>query len=449
MNLNTTQYEFDLVSSIIKNGINLDAVNILEKLPADAFTNMRARAIYQAVHGLYKTSEIVNLTTVSDTIENKPELNNLFSCVLADLTDLIKNSFCSPAQYKSYAKHLRKAMYVRQTIESLDEAKRLLTSDGNLSAVAEKVSKIVSGMTLETDRKLPRSMKEIAKDIPRLLEARETPSVFTTGFPDMDAQMGSVNDDDYLIIAARPGMGKTELAAAIGNYVSQSKSVYICSMEMSDTQVFERLMAINGNYSGTKIKNFFDNNDTDMAIVSASLGETATRKIYIQDTPNMTLSSVIADAKHVKRITGDLGLIVIDYFGLIKTSGGNRTQELGEISRSLKQLAKEIKTPVLLLCQLNRSLESRVDKRPIMSDLRECGDLEQDADQIMFIYRDEVYNEDTSAKGIAEIIWGKHRHKQTGRCLLTFNNGHFQSFAGNIADYDRQEKQSFSGGMNY
>ena len=442
MNLNTVHSEMSLLGGIIASGLTLDAIEVLEKLPVEAFTNHRNKELFQVLKTMQTHNLDITMVDVSEYIESKKD--SLFENSMAELADIMKN-WISPARFKSVAKKLRQAMYVRQTLQTLEDAKDMLTSDMLLDDAVNAVSERLAGIKLETDRKLPRSFEDIAKEYPDELEKRQLPSCLNTGFNDLDRVMGRVECDELIILAARPAMGKTELAAAIANHVAKDKSIYIASMEMSDTQIFERLISIEGNYSGSKLKNFFDNDDVDMAKVGASVGEVSSRQGYIQDMTGMTLRDVEQDIEYVKRKTKDLGLIVIDHFGLFDTGSenGNRTQQLGKISRDIKQLAKRVKTPILLLCQLNRSLEARADKRPIMSDLRECGDLEQDANKIMFIYRDEVYNPESPNKGTAEIIFGKNREKSLENCNLTFTNGHFGTFNG---VYHEEETKDYSGG---
>lgn len=444
MNLNTVHIEMSLLGGILASGLTLDAIEVLDKLPIDAFTNHRNKELFQTLKIMQTQNLDITMIEVSSLIDSKK--SSLFDDSMSELADIMKN-YISPARFKSVAKALRQAMYVRQTLQTLEDAKEMLTSDMRLDDAVNAVSERLAGIKLETDRKLPRSFEEIAKEYPDELEKRQLPSCLETGFADLDKVMGRVECDELIILAARPAMGKTELAAAIANHVAKDKSIYIASMEMSDTQIFERIISIEGNYPGSKLKNFFENDDSEMARVGASVGEVSSRQGYIQDMTGMTLRDVEQDVEFVKRKTKDLGLIVIDHFGLFETGNdnGNRTQQLGKLSRDIKQLAKRVKTPVLLLCQLNRSLESRADKRPIMSDLRECGDLEQDANKIMFIYRDEVYNPDSPNKGVAEIIFGKNREKNLENCNLVFANGHFQTFTG---VYHEQESMDYSGGYN-
>lgn len=436
-----------LLGGIMNCGMNLDAVEVVDKLPSEAFTTPMHRELFESIRHMHKNNMLIDAVMVSNYIETKKV--SCFTNPLSEILNFVKENYCHPTQLKAYAKSLRQAMYVRDAIKTLDEAKDMLVGEGKVDDVVNQVSSKLAGLKLETDRKLPRSFEEIAADYPDELEKRQLPSCLTTSFPDLDKAMGRVENDEMIIIAARPAMGKTELAAAIANHVAKDRSIYIASMEMSDMQIFERIISIDGNYSSSHLKNFFDNDDTQMAKVGASISGVMSKQGYIQDMAGMSLLDVEKDIEYVKRKTNDLGLIVIDHFGLFDIEdSGNRTQSLGKLSRSLKQLAKRIKTPILLLCQLNRSLEARANKRPIMSDLRECGDLEQDANKIMFIYRDEVYNEDSPNKGVAEIIFGKNREKELSKCLLTFSNGHFHSFSGNYID-DEEGAEEYSGGFNY
>lgn len=446
MNLNTLHSEMQLLGGIIANGINMDAIDIFAKLPSKAFTNHRNRELFDTIRHMHECNMLVQPVTVAEYIDNKKD--TLFDFPLSEITDFCKDTYCSPALYKPYAKNIRQAMYAREAIEAIDSAKEILMGDGSVESAVQEINSILGGLKLETDRKLPRTFEEIAKDYPDELEKRQLPSCIETGFPDLDKVIGRVANDDLIIIAARPAMGKTELAAAIANNVSKSGSIYIASMEMSDIQIYERIISIDGNYSSNNLQNFFDNDDSQMARVGASIQETRSRQGYIQDMTGMTPHDVAEDVEYVKRQTNDLRLIVVDHFGLFETGDGGRAQELGKISRGLKQLAKKTKTPVLLLCQLNRSLESRTNKRPIMSDLRECGDLEQDANKILFIYRDEVYNKDSPNKGVAEIIQGKNREKKMEDCLLTFTDGHFHNFCGTYVE-ESKEKNNNSGGFDY
>ena len=267
---------------------------------------------------------------------------------------------------------------------------------------------------------------------------RDNPSDVTgiaTGFTDLDRMTSGLQEGDLIVIAGRPSMGKTSLALNIAEHIALvlKMPVAIFSMEMGATQLAMRLMGSVGRLDQQKIRTGRLTND-DWERLSGALGKLNDAPIHIDETPAMNALEVRARARRLARqYGGKLGAIVVDYLQLMQavSDGENRATEISEISRSMKALAKELKVPVLALSQLNRSLEQRPNKRPVMSDLRESGAIEQDADVILFIYRDEVYNPDTQEKGVAEIIIGKQRNGPIGMVRLAFlgENTRFENLA--------------------
>ncbi|WP_240126275.1 replicative DNA helicase [Thermomonas alba] len=244
-----------------------------------------------------------------------------------------------------------------------------------------------------------------------------------TGYADFDRMTAGLQPTDLIILAARPAMGKTTFALNIAEYAAlkSKKAVAIFSMEMSAEQLALRLISSLGRVNAKRLKTG-DLEDEDWSRVTGAIAQLSSVKIFIDDTPALSPEVLRAKARRLKR-EHDLGLVVIDYLQLMQVPGNseNRATEISEISRSLKGLAKELNVPVIALSQLNRSLESRTDKRPLMADLRESGAIEQDADMIVFIYRDEYYNKENSPdKGLAEIIIGKHRNGEVGHFKLKF-----------------------------
>ena len=244
-----------------------------------------------------------------------------------------------------------------------------------------------------------------------------------TGYTEFDQMTSGLQPTDLLILAARPSMGKTTLALNIAEYAAlkSRKAVAVFSMEMSASQLALRMISSVGRVNASRLRSG-DLEDEDWSRVSSAIGLMREVKVFIDDTPALSPEVLRAKARRLKR-EHDLGLIVIDYLQLMQVPGNseNRATEISEISRSLKALAKELNVPVIALSQLNRSLETRTDKRPVMADLRESGAIEQDADVIVFIYRDEYYNKDASPdKGLAEIIIGKQRNGPTGSFKLKF-----------------------------
>jgi len=267
---------------------------------------------------------------------------------------------------------------------------------------------------------------------------RDNPSDVTgiaTGFTDLDRMTSGLQEGDLIVIAGRPSMGKTSLALNMAEHIALNLKmpVAIFSMEMGATQLAMRLMGSVGRLDQQKIRTGRLTND-DWERLSAALGKLNDAPIHIDETPALNALELRARARRLARqYGGKLGAIIVDYLQLMQavSDGENRATEISEISRSMKALAKELKVPVLALSQLNRSLEQRPNKRPVMSDLRESGAIEQDADVILFIYRDEVYNEDTQDKGVAEIIISKQRNGPIGMVRLAFlgENTRFENLA--------------------
>jgi replicative DNA helicase len=255
---------------------------------------------------------------------------------------------------------------------------------------------------------------------------RDNPSEVTgmeTGFADLDKMTAGLQAGDLVIVAGRPSMGKSALAVNIGEHIALQMKlpVLIFSMEMGSHQLAMRMIASVGRLNSQNLRTGRLQAD-DWNKLSAALGRLNEAPILIDETPALTAMEVRSRARRVAKQYGNLGLIVVDYLQLMQAQGQgeNRATEISEISRGLKALAKELKVPVMALSQLNRSLEQRPNKRPVMSDLRESGAIEQDADVILFIYRDEVYDVDSKDKGIAEIIIGKQRNGPIGTVRLTF-----------------------------
>ncbi|WP_306537412.1 replicative DNA helicase, partial [Geobacter sp.] len=267
------------------------------------------------------------------------------------------------------------------------------------------------------------------------LHDRENASDITgvpTGYHDLDARTSGLQPGDLLIVAGRPSMGKTSFALNMGEHVAIEVGlpVAVFSMEMGGAQLAMRMLSSVGRLDAHRVRTGRLNDD-EWSRLSFALGKMHEAPLYIDETPALNPIDLRARARRLHRQCGKLGLIIIDYLQLMSSAsqggGENRATEISEISRSLKGLAKELSVPVIALSQLNRSLEQRPNKRPVMSDLRESGAIEQDADVIMFIYRDEVYNPDTPDKGTAEIIIGKQRNGPIGTVRLLFN-GQYTKF---------------------
>ena len=277
------------------------------------------------------------------------------------------------------------------------------------------------------------AVKEAFQILHQRYESKGSVTGLATGFADLDELTAGLQPSDLIIVAARPSMGKTALAVNFAEHAAMrsKKAVAIFSMEMSASQLAFRLISSLGRINQQHLRTG-DIQEEEWPRVTSAITMLSDAKIFIDDTPALSPAELRARARRLKR-EHDLGLIVIDYLQLMAVPGNkeNRATEISEISRGLKALAKELNIPVIALSQLNRSLEQRTDKRPVMADLRESGAIEQDADVILFIYRDEYYNPESSDKGLAEIIIGKQRNGPTGTVKLTFLGQYtkFENFA--------------------
>jgi replicative DNA helicase len=278
----------------------------------------------------------------------------------------------------------------------------------------------------------------------RVQEMADNPMDITgvpTGFYDLDRMTSGFQAGDMIVLAARPSMGKTALAVNIAEHVALNEGlpVAVFSMEMGASQLAVRIVGSIGRIDQTHLRTG-KLTDEEWPRLTEAIEKLRNVSLHIDETPGLTSSELRANARRLARQCGKLGLIVVDYLQLMSGSssdGENRATELGEISRGLKMLAKELQCPVIALSQLNRSVETRTDKRPMMSDLRESGAIEQDADVIMFIYRDDYYNKDSKEPGVSEIIIGKQRNGPTGTVKLAFikNLTRFESLAMGSSDF--------------
>jgi replicative DNA helicase len=279
------------------------------------------------------------------------------------------------------------------------------------------------------------AVKEAFEQLRQRAENRSAVTGMPTGFTDFDHMTAGLQPGDLIIVAARPSMGKTALALNMAEYAAlkTGRAAAVFSMEMSASQLAFRLISSLGRINQQHLRTG-DLADEEWPRVTSAITLLADSKIFIDDTPALSPLELRSRARRLKR-EHDLGIIVIDYLQLMAVPGNkeNRATEISEISRSLKALAKELQVPVIALSQLNRSLEQRADKRPVMADLRESGAIEQDADVIVFIYRDEYYNQDSPDKGLAEIIIGKQRNGPTGTVKLTFR-GQYTRFENHAPD---------------
>ncbi len=402
------------------------------------------RHIWKQIVRLVDENKPADVVTVAEALESLNRLDDVGG--LAYLAALAQNT-PSAANIRRYAEIVRERSVLRRLVEVGGEISTAAFNPNGRSAIEildeaeKKVFDIKEAGAKATQGFLPLQplLKEVVTRIDELYN-RDNPSEVTgvpTGYADLDTKTSGLQPGDLIIVAGRPSMGKTAFSLNIAENVALDSNlpVAVFSMEMGASQLVMRMLGSVGRLDQHKLRTGRIT-DEDWPRLTHALGSLNEAKMFIDETPGLTAMEVRARARRLARQCegGQLGLIVLDYLQLMSGNGQgeNRATEISEISRSLKSLAKELKVPVVALSQLNRSLEQRPNKRPVMSDLRESGAIEQDADVILFIYRDEVYNPDTPDKGTAEIIIGKQRNGPIGTVRLTFLGEYtrFESFAG-------------------
>jgi len=415
---------------------------VAEKTVADDFYSRSHRLIFETIGALIELGEPVDLITLSEALENDQKLDDAGGFVY--LAEMMKNT-PSAANITAYADIVRERAVTREMISVANEiaeggydtqgrssAELLDFAETKVFAIAEKRANKSEG---------PESLHSVLeKTVDRIEKLCSTDTGGVTGVPsgfaDLDKMTAGLQKSDLIIVAARPSMGKTTFAMNLAEHaaMTQEYPALIFSLEMPADQIMMRMLASLGRIDQTKIRTG-QLDDEDWARMSSTMGLLIENgKMFIDDAAGLTPTEVRSRARRIHRDHGGISMIMIDYLQLMRAPqfSDNRTLEIAEISRSLKALAKELKVPVVALSQLNRGLEQRSDKRPINSDLRESGSIEQDADLIMFIYRDEVYHDDSEFKGMAEIIIGKQRNGPIGRVPLTFQGKYsrFDNYAG-------------------
>jgi len=404
------------------------------------------RMIFRAIGNLADHSKPFDVVTLSEWLESREELEKVGG--LAYLGSLAKDT-PSAANIKAYAAIVRERSILRQLIsvsseiaddafnpDGRDSAELLDSAESKVFKIAEQGAKGKEGFS-----GIKHLLTKAVDRIDTLFQQEDGITGLPTGFADFDDKTSGLQKGDLIIVAGRPSMGKTSYSMNIveNAAITTGKPVAVFSMEMPGDALAMRMLSSVGRINAHKVRTG-KLDDEDWPKLTHAVGVLAEANIYIDDTPALSPNELRAKARRLTRETGELGLIVIDYLQLMQVPSNkeNRTSEISEISRSLKGLAKELDCPVIALSQLNRSLEQRPNKRPVMSDLRESGAIEQDADLIVFIYRDEVYNEDSPDKGIAEIIIGKQRNGPIGTVRQTFIGQYtrFEDYIPSVYDND-------------
>jgi replicative DNA helicase len=426
----SVEAEQSVLGGLLLEASALDKISDL--MTADDFYRQEHRLIFRQIVRLSELAKPVDVITVAEALEIAGELDKVGG--LPYLGGLAQN-VPSAANIRRYGEIVRERSIMRKLAEvgsdiassaynptGRDAAQLLDEAESKVFEIAEAGSKGKQGFIA-----MPPLLSQVVERI-ETLYARDNPSDITgtaTGFTDLDRNTSGLQAGDLIIIAGRPSMGKTALAINIAENVAMDSKlpVAIFSMEMGATQLAMRMLGSVGKLNQQDLRTGRLQDD-DWGRLTHALGRLNDAPIHIDESAALSSLDLRARSRRLHRQNNGLGLIVVDYLQLMSSNVGkaseNRATEISEISRSLKALAKELHVPVIALSQLNRSLEQRPNKRPVMSDLRESGAIEQDADLILFIYRDEVYNSDSPDKGKAEIIIGKQRNGPIGKIELAF-----------------------------
>jgi replicative DNA helicase len=417
--------------------------SVLELLVSKDFYKDNHKLIFEAMIVLFEKNEPQDIITVSNQLKDQNKLEEAggvrYLATLTSIVPVTSNLF-------HYAKIIRQKAVLRNLISvNTDIASRCYEEQGDIDTLVDEAEQAIFEIARSKSDQSFTALKRIIpgafEAVEQLYKRKEQITGVPTGFTELDKMTAGLQPADLIILAGRPSMGKTAFAMNIAQNASllEKTGVAIFSLEMSKEQLAMRLLCSAGHIDSQRVRTGKLHNE-DWPKLTRAVGMLTEAPMYIDDTPAI---SVLEMRAKVRRLAAQypLGMIIVDYLQLMRgrNSTENRTQEISEISRSLKAMAKELKVPVIALSQLNRSLESRPDKRPMMSDLRESGAIEQDADVICFIYRDEVYNkaEDNPNQGIAEIIIGKQRNGPTGTVKLTFIK-EFTMFE-NLSSYDEPD----------
>ena len=439
---NSLEAEQAILGGLLLNNSAWD--DVAERVGARDFYRKAHRQIFEVIAQLVEEENPCDLVTVSQALTQLGQLEGIGG--MTYLSELARNT-PSAANITAYAEIVRERSILRQLINvSHDVADSAFKPEGRKSLeILDKAESAIFEIAEQQKKGSgPQDIKSVLKKtvdrIDELYKNKSAITGVTTGFDELDKMTGGLQPSDMIVIAGRPSMGKTTFAMNLCENVAikAGKPVLVFSMEMPADSIVMRMLASLGRINQTSIRSGQLEKD-DWPRITSAIHMLSEQKFFIDDTPALSPLEMRARARRVAReCGGELGAIMVDYLQLMQVPGvDNRVNEISEISRSLKGLAKELSCPVLALSQLNRSLEQRPNKRPVMSDLRESGAIEQDADLIAFLYRDEVYNKDSNEKGVAEVIIGKQRNGPIGTVRLAFQ-GQFSRFDDLAPEYYAQ-----------
>jgi replicative DNA helicase len=421
--------------------IEQDAIaKVVEILSPESFYRDAHKRIFRAAMVLYEKGEAVDLVTAAEELRRQGSLDA--SGGAAYLTSLA-NSVPTAANVEYYAKIVEEKAVLRNLIQS---ATQIVTSGyenkEDAEAVLDRAEQLIFDISQKRSVKSYSPLKSVLVDafdkIEHLYNNKGGVTGVPTGFRELDMITSGLQSSEFIVVAARPSMGKTVLCLNIARNaaVNHNVPVVIFSLEMAKEQLAQRMLCAEAGVDGQRLRTGYLT-ESDWPKLSAALGRLSDAPVFIDDTPGISVMEMRGKARRIKAEHG-LGLVVIDYMQLMQNLSRrheNRQQEISDISRSLKSLARELDVPVVALSQLSRAVESRQDKRPMLSDLRESGAIEQDADVVAFIYRDDYYNPESEKQNIAELIIAKQRNGPTGLVELYFHK--------ELSRFDNLERQIY------
>jgi replicative DNA helicase len=406
--------------------LSRDAIGAVSELglhPQD-FYRPSHRHIFDAMRALYSTGAPADTVTVADELRRAGLLVETGG---PEVLHQLQNSTPSISSAAHYAKIVQETALLRQLIYAAGDIAELAYSEPDdvvkaLDEAETKIFNVAEQQVTDTTRTLEELLPEAMDRLQETYDRGDTITGAATGYTDLDELLSGLQDSALYIVGSRPAMGKTAFGLGMATHVAQhsTKPVLVFSLEMGHQELTQRILSSEARVDSTKIRTG-KLAESDWAKIGKAIGRLEV-PLFLDDNPRVTVMEIRAKARRIKARYGGLGLIVIDYLQLMggNAFSENRQLEVSEISRSLKILARELEVPIVALSQLSRNLEARSDKRPMLSDLRESGSLEQDADVVMFLYRDEVYNPDSPDKGSCEVIVSKHRSGPIGTKRLVF-----------------------------
>ena len=402
-------------------------ISAIEILKEEDFYREDNKTIYEAILNLYNRSEPIDIITLKAELTSMGMFEKIGGLeYIVGLPEKVPTT----ANVERYINIVKEKSELRRLIKAANEIiEQGYDPTENIDDIMNSAEKKIFNIMQDKDQKTYSAIKDVLVDafteLEQLYNQKQHITGVPTGFIDLDYKMAGLHNSDLILIAARPAMGKSAFALNIATNAAVKAKVpaVLFSLEMSKEQMVNRILCSEAMVDSNKVRTGKIDDD-DWIKLADTMGDLSEAPIYIDDTPGISINEIRAKCRKLK-LERDIGLVVIDYLQLVqgssKRASGSREQEISEISRSLKILAKEINVPVIALSQLSRAPEQRPDHRPMLSDLRESGAIEQDADIVMFLYRDDYYNEDSEDKGLAEVIVAKHRAGSTGTVKLVLS----------------------------